>query len=57
MKKLIFIFMIFLSCTGTRTVSEMSFLEPLFGIKDQDIIKIDTVKTRYETLYRVKYRR
>jgi len=51
------IVLLFVCCTGVQTVSEMSFLLPLYGIEEDDIIKIDTVQTRYEKLYKVKYRR
>lgn len=53
----IVLFLSCLSCVGYQTVSEMSFLEPIYKIKKEDIISVDTLRTRYGTLYKVKYRR
>jgi hypothetical protein len=54
---IITLFILFYNCVGTVTVSELSFLEPLYKVKENKIISIDTVYTNYEKLYKVKYRR
>lgn len=51
------LFILLFNCVGTVTVSELSFLEPLYKVKEDKIISIDTVYTNYEKLYKVKYRR
>lgn len=44
------------SCSGYIWVSNLEYLEPIYGIPEKKIIKVDTINTGYEKLLKVKYR-
>lgn len=44
------------TCNRYIWVSNLDYLESIYGIKEKQIINIDTVQTKYEKMYKVKYR-
>lgn len=53
---LVFLVLILCNCYSYLWVSDLDYVEPVYGIKETQIVKTEIVKNASGDLYKIKYR-